>query len=101
MGRIVRRPAARADLEAIWSYIAADDPERATAFLRALERRTLVLAENPRLGPARFPNFPGLRCFSAEGYLIIYRPLPEETGIELVRLIHGARDLEALLSEMD
>lgn len=32
-------------------------------------------------------------------HLVFYRPLPDERGVEIVRVLHGARDLEALMSE--
>ena len=51
------------------------------------------------MGPARFRHFPALRYFSFENYLIIYRPLDDRDGIELVRVLHGARDIERLLSD--
>ena len=96
---MVRRPAVREDLASIWRYIARDDPLRASAFLRAIEVRIQTLADNPRMGPARFRHFPALRYFSFENYLIIYRPLDDRDGIELVRVLHGARDIERLLSD--
>jgi len=32
-------------------------------------------------------------------HLIFYRPMLEARGVEIVRVIHGARDLEALFNE--
>jgi toxin ParE1/3/4 len=37
----------------------------------------------------------GLRSFTVGSYLIIYRPLAD--GIEVVRVLHGARDLAKLV----
>jgi toxin ParE1/3/4 len=36
----------------------------------------------------------GLRSFPVGNYLVFYRTVPD--GIELVRLLHGARDLSRL-----
>jgi toxin ParE1/3/4 len=42
---------------------------------------------------------PGLQSFPLEDYLIFYRPI--EKGIEIVRVVSGYRDLEALFSSQD
>ena len=49
------------------------------------------LAENPRMGPARPDLHPDLRYFTVGPYLILYRET--KTGIEVVRVVHGARHL--------
>lgn len=50
----------------------------------------------------RNPRLWGLRRVPITGfgnYLIFYRPI--EGGIEVVRVIHGARDLPSVLAEPD
>jgi toxin ParE1/3/4 len=42
----------------------------------------------------------GLRVFPVKGfanYLLFYKPLPR--GIELVRVLHGARDIPSILEQ--
>ena len=41
------------------------------------------------------PRYRGLRFWRVAPYLVIYRQ--SEGGIEIVRVVHGARDLPALL----
>jgi len=44
------------------------------------------------------PELEGLRCFRIRGFenhFVFYRP--HESGIEVVRVLHGARDLESIL----
>jgi len=53
-----------------------------------------LLADNPGLGRARDELRPGLRSFSAGRFLIFYRPL--DNGIQVVRVVHGARDIGGL-----
>ena len=46
------------------------------------------------------PRLTGLRVFPVRGFpkhLIFYRPVAD--GIELVRVLHGARDVAAILAE--
>lgn len=47
----------------------------------------MMLADNPSLGAKRFPKYPTMRIFSYCNYLIIYTPLPDGAGIELIRLL--------------
>jgi len=46
------------------------------------------------MGKTRDHLSPGLRSFSVASYQTFYRIVPG--GIELVRVLHGARDLNAL-----
>lgn len=69
-------------------------------FLRACNIGIQALAQMPELGRARNfrnPRFSSVRAWPVKGferYLIFYRPLAD--GIEILRVIHGARDLERL-----
>lgn len=85
---------ADADLLDIWLFIAADNPQAADRLLLDIDEQCRLLAENNRIGVAR-PEIAGdARSWSVGRYLILYRMVPE--GIEVVRVIHGARDLEHL-----
>lgn len=84
------------DLIGIWQYIAEDDPKAATRVLRLLEEKFHLLAQNSKLDPARPDIAPGLRRFVDGNYLILYREASD--GIEVVRVVHGARSLKALFS---
>ena len=55
----------------------------------------LPLAENPRIGRSREELAPELRSFSFLNYVIFYRPI--DAGVEIVRVLHGSRDIEGLL----
>lgn len=89
---ILRRPLFIEDLHAIWAYIASDNEPAADQLLRELGERYQMLAERPQLGVQRFPRYPSFRLFPFRRYLIIYRPLDTGDGIELIRLLHTARD---------
>jgi toxin ParE1/3/4 len=85
---------AREDLIDIWLHIAADDPGAADRVLDRLEMAAMNLIENPRMGPARDDIRQGLRYLVSDTYLILYRIV--EGGVEIVRVVHGRRDLFGL-----
>ena len=87
-------PAARTDLDEIWFYIAQDNPEAADKFIRAIVSRFPKFAAMPELGRQREELSPCLRSFPVGRYVIFYRPM--EDGIEIARVLHGARDLPPL-----
>jgi toxin ParE1/3/4 len=85
---------ARSDLDEIWFYIAQDNPDAADAFIRAVISRFPRLAKMPHLGRLREELSSHLRSFPVGRYVIFYRPF--DNGIEIVRVLHGARDLPPL-----
>jgi len=89
MSRAIFAPAAEADLEAIVDHIAADNPVAADEFIARLEDLAARLAEMPGTGRARFDLLPNLRSFRLGRYLLFYRATTG--GIEVVRVLHGAR----------
>lgn len=99
MGRVFKRPAAERDLIDIYRYIAADAPLHAATFLRRLDQKIHLLADAPGIGSSRLPAYPEVRLFPVGNYLIIYRPLEEDEGIELIRVFHASRDWLTLLDE--
>lgn len=99
MQRILRRPIFIADLREVWAFIAADSEHRADRFVAELEKRYRLLAEQPLLGVQRFRSFPKMRLFPFRKYLIIYQPLDAGDGIELIRLLHAARDYRTFFDD--
>lgn len=91
MGRVFRTRRARQDLVEIWSYVARDDIQVADRLLDRLDGSCARLAENPETGAARDDIRPGLRHAVVGQYLILYRIV--EGGVEIVRVVHGRRDL--------
>ena len=96
MTRVVFAPLAERDLEAIADYIAADNPSRAVTFVQGVRQRCAKLATAP-LSALRFPQLGAdAHILPFGNYVILYRALPGEVSIE--RVIHGARDIVALIS---
>ena len=82
------------DLIDLWAYIAQDNLDAADHLLDEFEKKFALLAGQPRLGAARSDIAPGLRHFPVGRYLILYREIDD--GIEVVRVMHGARRLSDL-----
>jgi toxin ParE1/3/4 len=91
MGRIRRTPRAGRDLEEIWFFVAQDNPVAADRWLDTLEEKLSLVADNPLMGTARPDIAPELRYYPVGNYLLLYRIV--SGGIEVVRVMHGARDL--------
>lgn len=82
------------DLEAIWDFIAPDNPEAAERTLRRIDEQFRKLALHPLLGRERSDLSAGLRSSVVGNYVIFYLPLPGGQGIQVVRVIEGHRDIE-------
>ena len=95
MRTVVRTTEAEEDLIGIWIYIARDNPAAADATLRGIDEKFSMLAENPRIGRALPELRKGMRRWPFGEYLILYREIPE--GVEIVRVVHGARDLKRVM----
>jgi toxin ParE1/3/4 len=95
MPRILIRPEAESDLDEIWWYIAQDHPNNADQFLDRIQDRFMALADFPHLGTSRDELKSGLRSQPVGNYLIFYFPLAD--GIEIVRILHGSREIGNLL----
>lgn len=93
MRQVRLRPLAEADILDIWDYIASDSPLYADRWLDELDEHFLVLATQPLMGRARDELAPGVRSFPFGRYVVFYAPLVD--GIDVVRVLHGARDIDA------
>lgn len=94
MAQCTRTGQAEEDLIALWLYIAEDNPEAADRLLNRIDAACARIADAPMLGPARPDLAPEMRIFVVGRYLILYRQTID--GIEVVRVVHGARNLDNL-----
>ena len=95
MAKIERSSQAQRDLVDIWLYIANDSPAAADKFLDQIDTLCKLLSSSPLLGRSREELGRNVRSFPLGDYLIFYRP--KRTGIVVVRVLSGYRDLDKLL----
>jgi len=101
--RILRRPQAMADAEAIADWIGRDSAKSALRFLESVEVTLRRLAEFPASGsPLVLENVALAHARFARGvgfhsYIVFY--IEHQQAIEIIRILHGARDIEGELSE--
>jgi toxin ParE1/3/4 len=84
------------DISEILAYIASDNFSAALAFYDRLIDLFEMLADNANAGRGRPELKEDIRSFPEGNYLIFYRLWAGK--IAIVRVIHGARDLEEIFS---
>ena len=94
MPTLIISPEAEQDLLDIWLYIAEDSPINADRFLDRLQGKALNLAEFTEIGIDRPELAPNLKSFPVDRYVLYYRA--NTGGIELVRVLHGSRDISSV-----
>ena len=96
--KIVRLQKAREDIVEIAAWIMLDNTVAGDDFLSALEETLRMLSDQPMSGQIyKISDNLELRRFRVKRfgkYLLFYRAFDEH--IELVRVLHGARDIPTL-----
>ena len=98
---ILKRRQAGLSLIELAYWISEESPESADRFIDAAAASFSFLEDNPEIGreyEARNGRVAGVRVWRISGFekhLIFCRPRPE--GVEILDVIHGAGDLEALV----
>ncbi len=92
MARVVTTVLAAQDLDDIWLHIALDNPAAADRVIDRIVAKTWLYADNPLSGRARSELADNVRSFPVETCVVFYEPVPD--GIRVVRVLHGARDIE-------
>lgn len=97
MTKIRKLPQALEDLLDIWCYIAGDNPSEADRYLDYLEAKLRLLASATSIGRQVDDLGQGLRSLPVGNYMIFYRQA--RGGIDIVRVLHGARDIASLFRD--
>jgi len=102
--RVERRPRARLDVLEQATYLGEEATEElALRFVDAVDAALRRLADTPEIGRLRqfrSPRLAGLRSWPVPGFpkhLIFYRV--DEDLVDVIRVIHGARDLALALED--
>ena len=85
---------AESDFLNIWAFVARDSIRAADDLLDAFERALDGLAEFPDSGAPRSLLGDNVRMHAVGAYRLFYPAT--ESGIELLRVVHGAREIEHL-----
>ena len=106
---LILLPGAKADLRQIFLQIGEGSEARAEKFAESAYNTLEQLIEFPNIGSPKFfsnPQLHGIRQWPVQNfknYLIIYRPFASDNGLEVLCVLHGARDiathLESTLDE--
>lgn len=99
MAEVFRTEPAQRDLLEIWVHIAENSLEAADRFLSTVNATCHTIADTPGIGRKREEFGKGLRSFPLGSYLLFYRPI--KGGIEVVRVLHGARNIQNLFPQGD
>lgn len=98
MNGYVLTPAADDDLDEIWQYVCHSSGDtRADALEADLHAAMQRLGDSPNLGHMRHDlASDSLRVWTVHKILIIYRP--DTQPIQIIRVLHGARDVQAIMT---
>ena len=97
MAEVRFSPFAETDVEDIFSYFAQFSVGSSRKVLKELAQKFKLLAENPKIGRTHDEFIINLRSFPYKNYVIFYFPI--ENGVEIYRVLHGARDIEDLFED--
>ena len=96
--RVVWSFDANNDIEQIWTYLAQNaSVDRADRQIIKIVEACRLVSDWPRSGSPRDNIIPGMRSIAAEPYVIFYRVGDE--AVQIVRVLDGRRDIEAVLNE--
>lgn len=87
-------PPATQDLEEIYDYVARDNLRAAGRLIEQLTETFRLLSGMREMGRLREDLLPGMQSFPVGAYLIFYRQA--DSGIQILRVLHGARDIDGL-----
>ena len=94
--KVVIAEAAEIDLQDIADRIAIDNPARALSFVRELRVSCTALADSPRAWPLMPDRGHGEIRRRLHGAYLIFFHIGADT-VTVLRVLHGARDYDALL----
>ena len=92
---VVRTDQAETDLAEILDSLEERSPQAAERLATAIDDRCTLLSQLPLMGRPREELGPGLRSVVIERYVLFYRVTA--TAVEVLRILHGARDIDTIM----
>ncbi len=97
MKRYIISPETSQDLDAIATYFLTRNVDAGERLFREFNKKCQNLVNFPNLGRSYEHLRPGLRGMPLDGYVIFYQVI--EDGVEILRVISGRQDLQAMFSD--
>lgn len=94
MAKVVYTLQADRDLDDIWDYVAHDSALQADKLWDRFQAKLEHLARWNTIGRPRPELAKGCRSYPYGNYCFYFRPT--EAGIEVIRILHSARDIEQI-----
>ena len=95
--KLVVSPEARSDLVDIWRFLSSRNARATGRIMRDITESFKLLVDYPESGTKRNELRRGLRSFPVGNYIVFYSITG--AGIEIVRVLHGRRDIERIFSD--
>lgn len=92
---VIYSPEAKADLREIWDYIAEDSSFQADRLVLRFRAKLEYLAKWNTIGRPRPELTKNCRSYPFDKYCFYFRP--SGSGIEVLRVLHSARDIEQII----
>lgn len=93
--RLVLSETATQDLVGVWEYVAEDSLRSADRLVDRIQKKCVLLSENPQIGRCRKELGSGLRSFPMDRYVVFYRVV-DDSVLQVVRVLSGYRDINSL-----
>ncbi len=94
MARVVYSDIAKADLREIWDHVSDDSLLQADRLIERFRSKLEHLAKWNTIGRPRPEIALNCRSYPFGKYCFFFRPI--DNGIEVIRVIHSARDLDQI-----
>ena len=75
--------------------VARNNPEAASSLIKEITGKFALLRDHPLIGRQQSRLLANLRSFPVRNYIIFY--IPFESGVEVLRVLHAAQDVERIL----
>ena len=98
------RPLADDDLDRGFAYLQQENIAQSVAFLDAVEVSFQQLVDNPEIGSPRYASIlpvNGLRFWRVGKFPLLIFYIVSESKVDVVRILHSAQDIPAILNLAD